>query len=219
MIRPITEPLKRPIRLGILFSGGGTTLLNLVEKIEAGELDAEIVTAIASRADCKGVERAKAAGIETHVVSRREFENIDDFSESVFNHLREANVDLVLFAGFLSLIKIPDDYAHRVFNIHPSLIPAFCGKGFYGHHVHEAAIARGVKVSGCTIHFADNEYDHGPIVLQKSVPVEEGDTADNLAARVFEAECIAYPEAVQLFAQGRISIDGQRVKISPPVSS
>jgi folate-dependent phosphoribosylglycinamide formyltransferase PurN len=117
-------------------------------------------------------------------------------------------------AGFLQLVHIPDDFLGRVMNIHPSLIPAFCGKGYYGHRVHEAALEYGVKVSGCTVHFADNVYDHGPIILQKTVPVLPGDDAAALAARIFEQECEAYPEAVQLFTEGRLHVEGRKVSIA-----
>jgi folate-dependent phosphoribosylglycinamide formyltransferase PurN len=117
-------------------------------------------------------------------------------------------------AGFLQLITIPEDFQHRVMNIHPALIPAFSGKGFYGHHVHEAALAMGVKVSGCTVHFADNQYDHGPIILQRVVPVLDDDTPDTLAARVFEQESEAYPEAIRLFADGRLTVEGRRVRVT-----
>ena len=115
--------------------------------------------------------------------------------------------------GFLQLIAIPDDFRNRVMNIHPSLIPAFCGKGFYGERVHEAVLAMGVKVSGCTVHFTDNEYDHGPIILQRTVEVRDDDTVETLFARVFEQECEAYPEAIRLFAEGRLRVEGRRVRV------
>jgi folate-dependent phosphoribosylglycinamide formyltransferase PurN len=139
------------------------------------------------------------------VLPRRSFENTAAFSRAVFDRMRAARVELVTLAGFLARVDIPDDFHLRVMNIHPALIPSFCGKGMYGHHVHEAVIARGCKVSGCTVHFADNVYDHGPIISQKCVPVLEGDTPTSLAARVFEAECIAYPEAIRQFAEQRTS--------------
>jgi phosphoribosylglycinamide formyltransferase-1 len=123
---------------------------------------------------------------------------------------------LVCLAGFLQLISIPEDFQGRVMNIHPALIPAFCGKGFYGHHVHEAVLAYGVKITGCTVHFCDNQYDHGPIILQRAVPVLDDDTPDSLAARVFQQECEAYPEAIRLFAEGRLRIEGRRVRILKP---
>lgn len=211
-IRPVPFPFTRPIRLGVLISGGGTTLANFVEKIAAGDLPAEIALVIASRADCGGVARARKAGLNCEIVDRKAFASVAEFSQSVFSLCREARVDLVTLAGFLSLIEIPADFEFRVMNIHPALIPAFCGAGFYGHKVHEAVLARGVKVSGCTIHFADNHYDHGPIITQAAVDVRDNDTPDTLAARVFEAECRAYPEAIRLYAQGQLEIEGGCVR-------
>lgn len=214
--RPLSAPLDRPVRLGVLVSGGGTTLVNFLKQIEAGTLNAEVAVTIASRADCAGVARSEAAGIPTEVISRGSFADVDAFSAAIFEQLRAARVDLVTLAGFLTLIKIPDDFSHRVMNIHPSLIPAFCGRGFFGHKVHEGVLDRGVKITGCTVHFADNEYDHGPIILQRSVAVKDNDTPDTLAASVFEQECAAYPEAIKLFAGGRLEIWGRRVRILPP---
>ncbi len=208
-------PLDRPIRLGVLISGGGTTLQNFIDRIADGRLQAEIPLVVASRADCGGIERARKAGLSCHVVARRECSSLEDFSDRIFDLCRRAEVDLVTLAGFLALVRIPDDFHLRVMNIHPALIPAFCGKGFYGHRVHEAVLKRGCKVSGCTVHFADNEYDHGPIILQKVVPVLDDDTPDSLAARVFEQECEAYPEAIELFAQARLRVEGTWVRILP----
>jgi formyltetrahydrofolate-dependent phosphoribosylglycinamide formyltransferase len=199
-----------PIRLGVLISGGGTTLTNFLQKIEAGELNAEVGIVIASR-DCAGVEKAEAAGLRCEVLARRAFPSTADFSAAVFGLLRDVEVDLVTFAGFLSLVDIPPDFELRMLNIHPALLPSFGGKGMYGRHVHEAVLARGCKVSGCTVHFADNIYDHGPIILQRCVPVLEDDTPERLAARVFEAECEAYPEAIRLYAEGRLRVEGSRV--------
>ena len=199
----------------MLISGGGTTLLNFLKHREAGNLDIDIPIVIASRADCQGVERAIAAGLRCEAVNRKNFDSVESFSQSVFDLCRGANCELVTLAGFLSLLKIPADFKNRVMNIHPSLIPAFSGPGFYGHHVHEAVIARGAKVSGCTVHFADDEYDHGPIVLQRTVSVLDSDTAVDVAARVFEAECEAFPEAIRMFATGRLKVAGQRTIMLP----
>lgn len=207
------ESTPSTVRQGVLISGGGTTMLNFLEKMEAGELPVEIGLVIASRADCRGVERAEAAGLRCEIVSRKDYDSVKPFSDRIFDLCREAKIDLVTFAGFLSLVHIPDDFQHRVMNIHPSLIPAFSGKGFYGHHVHEAVLERGAKVSGCTVHFADNEYDHGPIIVQEAVPVLDDDTPDSLAARVFEAECQAYPEAIRRFATGRLTVEGNRALV------
>jgi formyltetrahydrofolate-dependent phosphoribosylglycinamide formyltransferase len=214
-IRPAPARTDRPLRLGVLISGGGSTLANFLEKIAAGELRAEIPLVIASRPDCGGISRALAAGIRCEVVDRRAYRSVAEFSQVIFDRCREARVDLVTLAGFLALIEVPDDFQFRVMNIHPALIPAFCGKGFYGHKVHAAVLERGVKVSGCTVHFADNRYDHGPIILQSCVPVGDGDTPDSLAARVFAAECQVYPEAIRLYSQGRLEIEDRRVRIVP----
>ena len=206
--------LSRPVRLAVLISGGGTTLMNLLEKIRAGQLDAEFPIVIASKEDCRGVERARDAGLKCEPVVRAEFDSVESFSHRIFELCREAEVDLVILGGFLSLVQVPADFEHKVINIHPSLIPAFCGKGFHGHHVHEAVLERGAKVSGCTVHFANNEYDAGPIILQKVVPVMDGDTPNTLQKRVFEAECEAFPEAIRMFASGRLTVDGTRVVTS-----
>jgi phosphoribosylglycinamide formyltransferase-1 len=136
------------------------------------------------------------------------------WADEVWAAVRAFAPDLVCFAGWLHLLPIPDDFRHRVLNIHPSLLPAFGGKGMYGEKVHKAVLEYGAKVSGCTVHFADDTYDTGPILVQKCVPVKEGDTPDTLAARVFQAECEAYPEAIRLIAEGRVTVQGRRVVIS-----
>jgi formyltetrahydrofolate-dependent phosphoribosylglycinamide formyltransferase len=211
--RPLSQPLDRPIRLGVLISGGGTTLGNFLDHIRAGKLSAELPLVIASRPGCGGIAKAKAAGLGCEVVARKAFSETASFSRAIFDSLRKARVDLVVLSGFLSLIEIPEDFRYRVLNIHPALVPAFSGQGFYGHHVHEAALERGVKISGCTVHFADNEYDHGPIIRQKCVPVFEDDTPDTLAERIFQAECELYPECVRLFAEGKLTIQNRWVLI------
>ncbi|MBL8850532.1 MAG: phosphoribosylglycinamide formyltransferase [Planctomycetaceae bacterium] len=203
--------LDRPIRLGVLISGGGTTLVNLLQEIGSRRLTAEIPIVIADR-PCAGIDRARDAGLECDLLPRRSYSGVDTFSAAVFDRLRTATVDLVVLAGFLARLEIPADFVHRVMNIHPALIPAFCGHGMHGRHVHAAVLERGCTVSGCTVHFCDNEYDHGPIVLQQCVPVEADDTPETLATRVFTAECSAYPEAIRRYAAGRLSIDGNRVR-------
>jgi formyltetrahydrofolate-dependent phosphoribosylglycinamide formyltransferase len=202
-------------RLAVLLSGGGTTLQNLLDRIADGRLNASVVQVVSSRADAFGVKRAQRAGVSTVVVERKSCASREEFSAKIFEPCREASADLVCMAGFLQLVLIPDEFRGRVMNIHPALIPSFCGKGFHGQHVHEAVIASGVKVTGCTVHFADNVYDNGPIIIQRPVPVLDDDTAETLAARVFEQECEAYPEAIQLFAEGRLKIDGPRVRVLP----
>jgi phosphoribosylglycinamide formyltransferase 1 len=212
-IRPLSKALQRPIRLGVLISGGGSSLANLLKCRDQGVLNAEFRVVIASRPDCGGLQIARNAGLRAETVSRKSFKTTEEFSERIFSLLREAEVDLAILAGFLCLIRIPPDFANRVMNIHPALIPSFCGKGLYGMKVHEAVLGRGSKVSGCTVHFADNLYDHGPIIVQKSVPVLEDDTPQTLAARVFQAECQAYPEAIRLFADARLVVTESRVRI------
>jgi formyltetrahydrofolate-dependent phosphoribosylglycinamide formyltransferase len=207
----LSKPLDRPIRLAVLISGGGTTLVNLAAKIREGQLMAEVRTVVASRADCSGIQRARDLGLPCEIITRKSFSSIEDFSSAIFQQCRQAQVDLVVCGGFLALIRVPPDFSGRVINIHPALIPSFCGKGFHGHHVHEAVINRGVKFSGCTVHFVDDEYDHGPIILQRVVPVLDDDTPDELAARVFAAECEALPEAIRLFSSGNLEIYGSRV--------
>jgi len=201
------------IRVAVLLTGSGTTLENLFEKRDAGALDVEIVAVLSSRADAFGLERARKRSIPTHVVERKKFVLPEDFSAAIFETLAPYKPDLICLAGFMSLLKIPDAYAHRVINIHPSLLPAFGGKGYYGNKVHESVLKAGCKITGCTVHFVDNEYDQGPIVAQRSVQVLDDDTVESLAARVQAAEREIYPEAIQLVAQGRLKIEGRKVKV------
>ena len=215
------------MRLAVLISGSGTTLQNLLDQIRAGGLAAEVVGVVSSRPDVLGVKRATDAGVPVTVVERKPVgSRIEDrgssdpphsslltphsFSDRVFQAVRPLNADLVCLAGWLHLLRIPADFRHRVLNIHPSLLPAFGGRGMYGRHVHEAVLEYGAKVSGCTVHFADDTYDTGSIVVQRAVPVLPTDTPDTLAARVFAAECEAYPDAIRRLAGG-YRVDGRRV--------
>jgi phosphoribosylglycinamide formyltransferase-1 len=148
------------------------------------------------------------------VANRKAHKTIEEFSDLVFRFVHQVEADLVCLAGFLSLLRIPDHYAHQVINIHPALLPAFGGKGMYGRRVHQAVLDAGCKVSGCTVHFADQTYDTGPIIAQRTCPVHDDDTSESLAARVFEQECIAYPHAISLIAAGRVHIHGRVTRIS-----
>ena len=208
--------MTKPLRLGILLSGSGRTLENILKHIRQGRLEAEVATVIASRDGIRGLSVAQGAAVPCRVIRRRQFDTVEAYSDAMTAVLDEARVGLVCLAGFLSYWIVPDRYLGRVMNIHPALLPSFGGKGMYGHHVHEAVLARGCKVSGCTVHFVNNVYDEGPIVLQRCVPVWAEDTPDDLAARVFREECIAYPEAIRLFAEGRLRIDGCAVHIDDP---
>lgn len=199
--------LSRPVKLAVLVSGGGTTLANLAKRIEDGVLFASVETVIVSRDGIGGLSVCERHGLPAQVIARKPYgDDVDRFSHDVFARIRDAGVDLVCLAGFLCLLRIPEDFRHRVFNIHPSLLPSFGGPGMYGRRVHEAVLQRGAKLSGCTVHFADDTYDTGPIVVQRACPVAPDDTPDTLAGRVFEQECAAFPEAIAAWAEGRISI-------------
>jgi formyltetrahydrofolate-dependent phosphoribosylglycinamide formyltransferase len=207
-----------PLKIAVLLSGGGRTLQNFIDLRNTAQLNVEIPIVIGSKANLGGLERAKTAKLPTAAVDRKKFASLRQYCDEVFAHCDRAGVDLICLAGWLCLLEIPDRYLGRAINIHPALLPCFGGKGMFGHHVHQAVLDHGCKISGCTVHFLDNTYDTGPIIIQRTCPVLEDDTADTLAARVFEQEMIAYPEAIRLFAQGRLKIDGRRVRITPPTA-
>ena len=203
---------KSPLSIAVLISGGGTTLQNFIDLRARGELDVDFKLVISSRPSAKGLQRAADAGIPTTVIERSG--NPDGlFSKHITVALRQADVDLVCMGGFLSMWIIPPDFEGRVMNIHPALLPGFGGKGFYGRRVHEAVLEAGCKIAGCTVHFVDNIYDNGPIILQKAVAVHENDAPETLAKRVRKQEKVIYPEAIRLFAQDRLRIEGKRVRI------
>lgn len=203
------------VRLGVLISGGGTTMVNIQNQIDSGNLNAEIGVVISSRSKAKGVARARKIGVDLEIIRKKDYPDIDDFSSKIADVLDSHEVDLVVQTGWLCLWKIPDKYAGRVMNIHPALLPSFGGQGMWGHHVHEAVLKSGCKLSGCTVHFCTDEYDEGAIIVQRSCPVLYDDDADSLAARVFDEECKAYPEAIRLFSAGRIEITDGQVKVKP----
>ncbi len=204
------------LTLGVMLSGGGRTLLNLVDCIHRGELDARIAVVISSLSKVKGVERARAAGLPVVIIRRKNHPDVETFSRRIVETLDTHGVELACQAGWTCLWHLPDHWLGRVMNIHPALLPRFGGQGFYGHHVHEAVLAAGERRSGCTVHFANNKYDAGPIILQRTVPVLPDDTPDTLAERVFEQECIAYPTAIRLFAKGHLLIRDNRVFLQKP---
>lgn len=204
------------LRLAVLLSGGGTTLENIFTHIESGELDASVVCVISSRHGAYGLERARNHGVPAIAITRKDFADTAAFSQAVWREVRAHDAGLVVLAGFMSLLEIDPAYNGKIMNVHPALIPSFCGRGMYGHHVHETVIEYGAKVSGATVHFVDAEYDHGPIILQKAVPVLEDDTPDSLAERVQAAEREIYPQAIQLYAEGRLRPEGRRIRILPP---
>ena len=206
---------KSNFSIAVLISGSGTTLKNLIAVKQSGNLDAKIALVICSNPNATGIQFAKDNGIDVAVVDHRAVKE-PSFSDAVFDHCRSAGVDMIVMAGFLRKLTIPDEYQNRVINIHPSLIPSFCGRGFYGLKVHQAAIDYGCKISGCTVHLVDNQYDHGPIVAQRVVDVLPEDTSQVLAARVFAQECVLYPEVINHFANDEVSIQGRQVIIGNP---
>jgi formyltetrahydrofolate-dependent phosphoribosylglycinamide formyltransferase len=215
-----TAKSANPLRLAVLISGSGRTLKNFIDLAAEGNLAIDIRLVVSSSTKASGLQHAEAAGIPTVVVKRSDFAAgaVGDraYGDAIFAECRDVGVDYVVMAGFLKLAPVPDDFAGRVVNIHPALIPSFCGPGMYGHHVHDAVLDSGVTVTGCTVHFVDNQYDHGPIIWQQPVPVFADDTPDTLAARVFEAEKEAYPHVLKLLAAGRVQLDGGRVTIRKP---
>jgi formyltetrahydrofolate-dependent phosphoribosylglycinamide formyltransferase len=209
----VTKPKGPAIRLAVLISGGGTTLLNILEHIKDGRLNAKVSLVISSLSKAAGVERAKNAHLPVKIIRKKDYPDIKQFSKAIETELVSANIDLVIQGGWLCLWHIPQRYKDRVMNIHPALLPSFGGKGMWGHHVHEAVLKSGCKISGCTVHFCTNEYDKGAIIVQRTCPVKEEDDPDSLAQRVFEQECIAYPEAIKLFMQSRLKVQGTKVSI------
>ncbi len=202
-----------PLRVAVLISGSGRTLKNFIDLAAAEQSPLDIRLVISSTPQASGLQHAADAKIPTQVFQRKESPNTEAYGNAIFDACRNAKIDVVLMAGFLKLVPVPEDFTGLVLNIHPSLIPAFCGHGMYGHRVHQAVIDYGAKLTGCTVHFVDNEYDAGPIIWQQPVPVFDDDTADTLAARVFEAEKEAYPHVLKLLAAGKIKLAGRRVSI------
>jgi phosphoribosylglycinamide formyltransferase 1 len=211
----VSGPERPKLKLAVLISGGGRTLKNFIDLIDEGRLPYEIPLVVSSSPKAGGLQHARDAGIATAIFTRRDFDSDRTYGDAIFEACRDAGVDYVAMAGFMKLAPVPEDFTGRVLNIHPALIPAFCGHGMYGHHVHQAVLDYGAKVTGVTVHFVDNEYDAGPIIWQQPVPVFDDDTAETLADRVFETEKDAYPQVLRLLAAGRITLEGRRVRIAP----
>ena len=207
--------LQTHLQIGVLLSGEGTSLENLAECIDGGGVPAEIVVVVASKSGSGGLERARRRGIPAVAVPRTQHPDVGTFNDALHAVLEEHGADFVALLGFLSPFETRGRFDARTINVHPALIPAFCGKGFYGSRVHEAVLEAGVKVTGATVHFVDAQYDHGPIILQEAVPVRDDDTPDTLAERVRAAERRLVPEAIRLFAEGCLRIEGGRVRIKP----
>jgi phosphoribosylglycinamide formyltransferase-1 len=201
------------VNLGVLASGRGSNLQAIIDASERGQLDAAVKVVISNNSKAFALERARSHGIAAFHLSHQQFETGEAFDDALLKILGEYEVDLIILAGYMKLIssRAIQAYRNRILNIHPALLPAFGGKGMYGIHVHEAVIESGVKFSGVTVHIVDEKYDHGPIVLQKVIPVRDEDTPETLAARILPEEHKLYPEAIQLFAEGNIRIEGRRV--------
>ena len=205
------------VRIAVLVSGGGTNLQALIDAQGRGKIpDGQIAAVISSSPDAFALERAKKAGIPGYVIDRKDFASNQAMTVALTQQLKELDIGLVVLAGFMYILtpELIDAYPNAILNVHPALIPSFCGEGFYGLHVHEAALAYGVKVTGATVHFVSEDCDGGPIVLQQAVPIEEGDTAEVLQRRVMEqAEWKILPRAVALFCAGKLRVEGRIVHI------
>ncbi len=206
------------LRLGILVSGSGTNLQAIIDKIRSGELSGcEIVTVVSSKPAVYALERAAKNGIPTACISKKNFSEVEEYERALITHFKQFKVDLAVLAGFLSMLPegFVTAYRNKIINIHPSLIPSFCGKGYYGIIPHQKVLEYGVKVTGATVHFVDFEYDSGPIILQKAVEVLDDDTPESLQLRVMQqAEWQLLPEAIRLYSQGRLALEGRKVRIN-----
>ena len=203
------------VRIAVLCSGGGTNLQALIDAQEAGQIDGEIVLVLSNASKAYALERARKHGIEAKFISKKQAGSDEAFNDAILAELRRVGAELVVLAGYLPIVgaQVVRAYEHRIINIHPALIPSFCGPGMYGHHVHEAVLAYGAKISGATTHFVDEQVDHGGVIMQASVPVLEDDTPDTLAARVLTVEHRILPESVSLFCAGKLGVDGRRVHV------
>lgn len=205
----------KPLKVGVLASGNGTNLQAIIDRSEAGEIPAKVVVVISNKEDAYALHRAKKHSIPAFVIKPREFPDKRSYEQKMIEILKEHGVELVVLAGFMKILSpyFVETFRNKIINIHPSLIPAFCGKEFYGMKVHQAVLDYGVKVTGATVHFVDENVDSGPIILQRAVEVENDDTAETIALKVHQIEHQILPEAIKLFAQGRLKIVGRRVLI------
>lgn len=206
---------RNPLRIAALISGGGRTLLNIADRIADRTLPATIALVVSSRSDVPGVERARERDLHVRIAGKNDFANPHDREQSVADWIEEARPDLICLCGYVRRFVLRPSFLDKTMNIHPALLPEFGGQGMYGEHVHRAVLAAHRTITGCTVHFVTDEYDQGPIILQRTCPVLPGDDTSSLAARVFIEECIAYPQAIRLFAQQRLKLVNNRVEILP----
>lgn len=203
------------LKIGVLISGLGTNLQSLIENVEKGMINGQISVVISNRENAYGLKRARQHGIDAVFIDKERYENFEQFNDAITDCLKAHGVDLVVLAGYMKILppKFINTYRNRIINIHPSLIPSFCGNGYYGLKVHEAAVSYGVKVSGATVHFVNEEADAGPIILQESVKVDYDDSAKTLQQKVLQIEHRILPLAVKYFCEGRLQVEGNKVKI------
>lgn len=208
-----------PLRIAVMVSGQsrGSNMQAIIDACKSGKINGDVALVVGAKDDAPAMDRARAAGVSAVAISAKSFASDEAYGDAVLAALRENRIDLICLAGYMRVLgqKIIDAYRDRILNVHPALIPSFCGKGMYGHHVHEAVIARGVKYTGVTVHFVDEDYDSGPIVIQTIVGVDSDDTADSIAAKVLVQEHKTYTDAIALFAQGRLRVVGRKVTILP----
>nr|WP_312578669.1 phosphoribosylglycinamide formyltransferase [Sedimentibacter sp.] len=204
------------IKIGVLISGSGTNLQSIIDSINSHEINGKIEVVISNKETAYGLERARQHGIDAVFVRSKEFANPEQYDEAIIQELKSRDVELVILAGYLKILtpKFIEEYNNKIINIHPSLIPSFCGKGYYGIKVHEAAINYGVKISGATVHFVDENADTGPIILQESVNVEYSDSAETLQKKILKIEHKILPQAVKYYCNGKIEIIDRKVKIT-----
>lgn len=203
------------VKIGVLISGSGTNLQSLIDNIETGNIKGKITVVISNRKDAYGLNRARQKNIDALYIRQKDYESFENFNDAIIDELKKHNVELVVLAGYLKILtsKFIEEYRNRIINIHPSLIPAFCGKGYYGIKVHEEVIKYGVKLSGATVHFVDEDADTGPIIIQEAVEVGYEDTAETLQQKVLKIEHKILPLAVKYYCEGKIQISGRKVKI------
>jgi len=213
--------VKEPLRLAVFASGRGSNFQAILKNIENGSLWARVVVVISNRSKAGALETAREYGIPDYHISPKHFENEDDYVTRLLEVLKQHGTEMIILAGYLKKVpvQIVREYRNKILNIHPALLPSFGGKGLYGHFVHEAVLDYGCRVSGATVHLVDEEYDHGPPIMQECVPVLDGDTPDTLAARVLQVEHKIFSQAIQLFAENRIVIEDRKVRILPAQSS
>jgi len=203
------------MNIAVFASGRGSNLMAILKAIEEGKLKARVVVVISNKSSAGALEIARSKGIDALHISRRQFSSDREYADKILSELRKRNVELIVLAGYMKKIpaEVVSEYRNRILNIHPALLPSFGGQGMYGINVHKAVIESGVKITGVTVHIVDEEYDHGPIVLQRAVEVKDDDTPETLAERVLKVEHEVYPEAIRLFVEGKVNVFGRKVII------